>query len=57
MTKQRAKAKLKKLNDEIEILVQEWSSLGDDLAVLSDKRKRFVKKYGKLLGKKARTGL
>ena len=50
MTPSKAKAKLKAMDDALEIALHEWISAGEDLEFERDRRERFVKKYQKLLG-------
>ena len=57
MTKEKARVRFKKLNAEIENLMNEWTDLGEELEYLIDSRKRFVKKHGKFLSKKAVAGV
>jgi hypothetical protein len=56
MTRKKAAAKLKAMDDAIEIALNDWIEAGEDLEAAKDKRDRFFKRYKNFLklSKKAR---
>ncbi len=51
MTKKKAAAELKAMEDAVEIAPHKWIEAGEDLEATTDKRDQFSKKYKKLLKK------